>query len=489
MADKTEDITMTQTNSDEMLDQTFTDDVDATEEVTTQDVNTVEPKLMAKNEKASKPKNTKLMIGAGVGVLALGAVGYLFLGGGSSQQPQVVEQTEAPVEQPVQQPEQQAQQPQQEANVGQSNLADGQNPLAGATVNEQIASQDVLQQQGQQPQQPVVEPQVNNEAFGNQDFFANQQPAVEPPQMPEQTLAPQIQAPQAQPQPQPFDMTHEINQAQVGGIQAPEAQPLQPTMQQPVAQNVAQPTQEIQQPPSIMGNEGGIQQPVGTFDVGAYQQNYQPTPVNNNDQMKLVADLQEMFKSQSEEIKQALTQVTDKVDVVTTQFGSFASSQAYINDNFEQRITKLEGGFNDAIKIVAEQKQKEEEEKQKAEEAKKAKATKKVVKSSKTKSSVKSSSKSSRYSSNVIVDNRDDDRRTSKTIIRGNDRKLDREVPRRRAQSASIEIHSIYGDRVWLRNSDGTLTTYTKGDRLPNGEIISAVEPNRIITRSGREVY
>ena len=36
-------------------------------------------------------------------------------------------------------------------------------------------------------------------------------------------------------------------------------------------------------------------------------------------------------------------------------------------------------------------------------------------------------------------------------------------------------IHSIYGGRFWLKNNDGSLSTYAPGDSLPSGEVIKEV--------------
>jgi hypothetical protein len=42
-----------------------------------------------------------------------------------------------------------------------------------------------------------------------------------------------------------------------------------------------------------------------------------------------------------------------------------------------------------------------------------------------------------------------------------------------------IEIHSVYSGRVWTKNNDGTLSTYTVGDRLPTGEVIKRIDDEK----------
>jgi hypothetical protein len=40
---------------------------------------------------------------------------------------------------------------------------------------------------------------------------------------------------------------------------------------------------------------------------------------------------------------------------------------------------------------------------------------------------------------------------------------------------APLEIHSIYGQRIWTKNANGTLSTYAEGDKLPTGEVIKSI--------------
>lgn len=42
-----------------------------------------------------------------------------------------------------------------------------------------------------------------------------------------------------------------------------------------------------------------------------------------------------------------------------------------------------------------------------------------------------------------------------------------------------VEIHSIYSGRVWTKNSDGTLSTFAVGDRLPTGEVIKKIDEDK----------
>lgn len=42
-----------------------------------------------------------------------------------------------------------------------------------------------------------------------------------------------------------------------------------------------------------------------------------------------------------------------------------------------------------------------------------------------------------------------------------------------------IEIHSVYSGRIWTKNSDGTLSTFAVGDRLPTGEVIKKIDEDK----------
>lgn len=42
-----------------------------------------------------------------------------------------------------------------------------------------------------------------------------------------------------------------------------------------------------------------------------------------------------------------------------------------------------------------------------------------------------------------------------------------------------IEIHSVYSGRIWTKNSDGTLSTFAVGDRLPTGEVIKKIDEEK----------
>ena len=53
--------------------------------------------------------------------------------------------------------------------------------------------------------------------------------------------------------------------------------------------------------------------------------------------------------------------------------------------------------------------------------------------------------------------------------------------------SQKVEIHSIYGGRVWTKNEDGSLSTFTVGDKLPNGEIIRRIDDENFTVSTNKK--
>lgn len=52
-----------------------------------------------------------------------------------------------------------------------------------------------------------------------------------------------------------------------------------------------------------------------------------------------------------------------------------------------------------------------------------------------------------------------------------------------------FEIHSIYSNRAWIKNEDGSLTTYSVGDKLSNGEIIKSIDDSKFEIKTNKKTY
>ena len=75
---------------------------------------------------------------------------------------------------------------------------------------------------------------------------------------------------------------------------------------------------------------------------------------------------------------------------------------------------------------------------------------------------------------NVLID-KSGGRRTSSQNVQEQD------------NSQKVEIHSIYGGRVWTKNEDGSLSTFTVGDKLPNGEIIRRIDDENFTVSTNKK--
>jgi hypothetical protein len=57
--------------------------------------------------------------------------------------------------------------------------------------------------------------------------------------------------------------------------------------------------------------------------------------------------------------------------------------------------------------------------------------------------------------------------------------KIKPEIKKTEPEYPKIEIYSVYSGRIWTKNSDGTLSTFTVGDRLPTGEVIKKIDEEK----------
>lgn len=147
----------------------------------------------------------------------------------------------------------------------------------------------------------------------------------------------------------------------------------------------------------------------------------------------VVDELKNMFEQQSNEFRTVLTDVDSRVTVIEGAL----TEQKTVNENVDKRLVALE-----------------------------VKKTKHVIKSTvsrthKAASIVKKSEKESIVDKSILVD------KTTSVAV-----KQKEEI---KSSYANIDFHSIYGGRVWLKNKDGSLSTFSAGDKLPTGETIKKI--------------
>lgn len=154
----------------------------------------------------------------------------------------------------------------------------------------------------------------------------------------------------------------------------------------------------------------------------------------NSAQTGLANEIKALFEKQTEELKSA-------IDNVGTRVTKLEDSQK----SFEDRLARLETG-----KAVV-----------KSENT----TPVKQVRSVKPKIVRKVATPKNNESS-VLVD------KTDRVAVRTKVEKIETVYPK-------IEIHSVFGGRVWTKNADNSLSTYAVGDQLPSGEVIKSIDDEK----------
>ena len=179
---------------------------------------------------------------------------------------------------------------------------------------------------------------------------------------------------------------------------------------------------------------------------------------SNAPSAETVKELGRKFDLQGQQYRIALDEVGSKV----TGLEKFRADQFGINRNVDERLTKLEGG-----KVV--------------------KAPKNLAKPASTSPIVKRSPVKASKSVTEVREPRES--RDYRNVIV--DKTEDRSPRDTKAKEPSVDynVHSIYGGRVWLKNSDGSLSTYTSGDKLPSGELIKSVDDEKYLINTDKRSF
>lgn len=257
------------------------------------------------------------------------------------------------------------------------------------------------------------------------------QPVVAPP--------PPIVAPQPEPVPQPVPEPTPVQpQPQVDQSPAAEylgnANPLEPkagNTETPVVAVVPVPVptqQEVVTPVKVTEPKIDVNHNTNVIAGNASQ-----TGVTN--------ELKSLFDKQTQEIKGALESVGVRVGKVEDAI----NKQELTNKTIEERLTRLETGKT--TNVVSSD------------------SNKVAVKHKYVKKHIKPKVIKVEPSNSVLVD---------KSKLSGNTNiKVDSPI------YPSLDIHSIYGGRVWTKNKDGSLSTYSIGEKLPGGEVIKSIDDEK----------
>lgn len=166
----------------------------------------------------------------------------------------------------------------------------------------------------------------------------------------------------------------------------------------------------------------------------------------NDSSAATISELGKRFEVQGQQFRIALDDVGTKV----SNLEKFRDEQLVTNKNVEQRLSGLEGKKS---LVTSEPTSKG--------------TVKKLTKAGKNKTFYKKEIREVKKENiNVLVDKSEvKDARVKEVVIK--------------EYQNDYNIHSIYGGRVWLKNTDGSLSTYISGDRLPSGELIKNIDDEK----------
>ncbi len=278
-------------------------------------------------------------------------------------------------------------------------------------------------------------------------------------------------------------------------VQEPEPNQQQVAQQQTPPPVIPQPVQQPetnQQQPLVTGAEnvqqGNTMMQPPAIDLNASQNQLNaapvvnPNPVVQNNQVPVkqalpnnansvagIDELKNAFNAQNTEFKTVLTDVGNHLDKID---GELAKQQD-VNKGFDKRITALEKGkprrvassSNSSSRVSSKQKQGAilvDKSNQANHRANFEMQEKEVVTPTR------------------MVDN------TPQPKLMSNSNQAGSEPMRQSV--ASLEVHTIYSGRVWIKNSDNTLSTYAAGDTLPTGEVIKSVDNEKLEVKTNRRV-
>jgi hypothetical protein len=176
-----------------------------------------------------------------------------------------------------------------------------------------------------------------------------------------------------------------------------------------------------------------------------------PVASANVQSVAVVDELKSMFDKQSNEFKTVLTDIDTRVGGLE----SAINEQKNVNSGFDQRITALEGK-----KPVVNQ-------------PRKASVAKSTVVRAKKKASV---AKPVKNDAAVLLDNSADKPKAEKV------EKVEK------SSLANVAVHSIYSGRLWVKNNDGSLSTYSAGEKLPTGEVIKSIDDENFSVTTDKRV-
>jgi Skp family chaperone for outer membrane proteins len=320
------------------------------------------------------------------------------------------------------------------------------------------------QVQAPQPEQQVAQEDVKQE----QPPISFNEPEPQPEQTAIQEIVPPIPTPIqdaltintpadpfAPPQVDPFAPTNPTSQQVV--------EPVDPFASQNIS-SVVMPEQipQLSDPVQSFANDN-LNKEVNSVLEGAVvtpPESVEPIQaiVSNAPQTAHVDELRSLFDKHSIEI--------DKLDIRVTaleaKFDKSIQEQLAINKRVEERLSKLEsGGVSKSSSSNSNNSSKQNASVKNTQRKRVKKASAKKITSTTSKVTV---SNEPSLESTTIVDKRD-------------------VVAVAKPKQQNLEIHSVFSGRLWIKNSDSTLSTFAVGEAIPGGEKIKRID------EIGRKIY
>jgi hypothetical protein len=189
----------------------------------------------------------------------------------------------------------------------------------------------------------------------------------------------------------------------------------------------------------------------------------------NAQSVAVVDDLKSMFDKQTSEFKTVLTDIDSRVGTLE----SAVTEQKDLNNKFDQRITALESKKPVAAVKTVKTAPVDGAEAPTAPVHAKAKAhhSKKKVAVVKAKASADAS---------VLIDKSTEVQKAKVESVKTEKAE--------KSNLPQIALHSIYGGRLWVKNTDGSLSTFSAGDRLPTGETIKSIDDEKFEVHTDKRV-
>jgi hypothetical protein len=311
--------------------------------------------------------------------------------------------------------------------------------------------------------------------FLNSGNPAQQQSIQEPIQTQQQVQPPvvQPQPPVVQPQPpvvQPQAVASNPVAATTEPVTVPAPIPINPVQSTIKVENQTISTSAVDSIAKYNGNTNNVSLPKNDTKIETKSEVNPEVKKVNIEKTEAVTAYNAEANSNNEKLLAQFQEMLDKkYDPKFEKIEKSLDEQKEFNKSIEERLSKLEAGKSTKIttKTSNELTQSSENTSSSGTKSNDVKPINKIIRKPviirNTKHVVKKNTEVE--DEDIIVD---------KSFI-----KIKPEIKKTEPEYPKIEIYSVYSGRIWTKNSDGTLSTFTVGDRLPTGEVIKKIDEEK----------